>query len=252
MDLVISILNALRKSSSKDSLQDIFLLFEEALVATLKVEGAKISIIDSNDKKRVTELENILKSDQLALEAGSMVEIPFKAGTSLCSIRIFGKVNINNYNQLLYLFKELLSVLYFYNISNDRHLKQLETEKKRTTAISSIFANLQMYLRKSQAIEKMKDTKLNLSTVAEEILNLVLAVQNEVNKLEGIEPSVLQSINDNLTKIITEKAQNFDIIGQKLAQVNELVTNIQLGLSGQRMKQISGDRYLFSKDRKQI
>ena len=53
-------------------------------------------------------------------------------------------------------------------------------------------------------------------------------------------------------KIISEKSQNFDILNQKIAQVIDLVNNIQTGLEGKRMQQVSGDQFLFSKDRKKV
>jgi hypothetical protein len=128
----------------------------------------------------------------------------------------------------------------------------LESANKQLKVVNSILANIQMYVKKSQAAEKIEATSQHVSALSEDMLNLVLEVQKDLRKLEGIKEADLNKINKHLNTIVEEKAQNFDIVIQKLSQVKELVTNIKLGLSGRRMQQIEGDKYLFSKDRKQI
>jgi len=250
MHLVVSIINALRKAPELTTLEEIFSLFEKAIANGLKVNNVKIANIPQTNAKKYTELEDLLKNNKLFLQAGNTLEIPFKIGPLICSIQIVGTIDINNYSQLIYLVKDLLALLSFNNLTSDKYLKQLEKEKNNSRVVSSILANIQMYIKKSEAKEKIANTKDDLTQTANDILNLIFSAQGTLNQISGADPEKVQEINDSLNKIISDKAQSFDIISQKLAQVTELVNNIQIGLSGKRMQQISGDQYLFSKDRK--
>ncbi|MFC2140566.1 response regulator [Candidatus Auribacterota bacterium] len=250
MNLVVSLINALRKSSSKTTIVEIFSLFEEALATGLKINNVRISSVDKNNAAKINELNTLLTDNKLCSESPKGIEIPLKIGNSFYIITITDKINIHHYSHLIYFLKDALSLISLNKVSKDSYLKQLEKEKNTAKVVSSILANIQLYIKKSGAIEKVQNTKASLAKIADDILHLIFASQEEINKLE--DKSKVQTIEANLNKIVGEKSQNFDIISQKLEQVIDMVNNIQEGLKGKRMQQVSGDQYLFSKDRKDI
>ncbi|EKD28407.1 MAG: Anti-sigma-factor antagonist [uncultured bacterium] len=248
----VALINAFRKSISKPRFADIFSSFEECISKSLNVKSCKINPLDANNQAKLKDYQEIIKNNKLQLETSSGIEIPFRAGEYLYIININEKIDINPYMHLFYILKDILELLSLQILFQKDFSSQLEKEKAKTSSVCTILANIQMYIKKSEAVEKIKSTKEDLMRTSNEILDLIFNAQDHINKLDSDTKSKINCVNDNLNKIIDDKSQHFDIISQKLAQVTELVNNIQAGLEGKRMQQISGDQYLFSKDRKQI
>jgi len=250
VNLIISMINAIRKATSKTGLNDILTIFAEAIAKGLKIQKVKALVINTSNTTKVRELSNALEDKILFLETVNGVEIPLQVGNYLCVIEINEKINVNDYTYMFHFIKDVINIISSVSILKSTHIKQLEKEKSNTSNIRTILANIQMYIKKTQAIEKIKHTKDDLIKMSNDILDLVFAAIDELEALTDIDKEKIKGVEEKLSIITDEKSQNFDFLSQKIAQVIELVSNIQLGLEGKRMNQVSGDKYLFSNDRK--
>ncbi len=250
--LGISLIAAFRKSSGKTKLPDIFSEFEECLQKTFNTRNCKIEPCEMNNYEKVQIYQDILKNNKLQGEISGRLEIPFKISNSLYVIAFLDKVDISPCVHLFYILKDMLEFLAQHLLVQKEYSAQIEKEKAKSGTVCTILANIQMYLKKSEAVDKIKNTKENLSKTSGDILDLIFNSQDCLDKQDTGTKTKIDPVIQNLNKIISEKSQNFDIISQKLSQVIDLVNNIQAGLEGKRMQQVSGDQFLFSKDRKKV
>lgn len=248
----ISLIAAFRKSSGKTKLPDIFSEFEECLQKTFNTRNCRIEPCEMNNYEKVQIYQDILKNNKFFYETSGGIEIPFKISSSLYVIVFSDKVDISPCIHLFHILKDILEFLARDLLVQRDYSVQLEKEKAKSGTVCTILANIQMYMKKSEAIEKIKNTREDLSKTSGDILDLIFNSQDCLDKQDEGTKTKIDPVIQNLNRIISEKSQNFDILNQKVSQVIDLVNNIQAGLEGKRMQQVSGDQFLFSKDRKKI
>jgi len=246
VNLVISMINAIRKAATKTGLNDILNLFAEAIAKGLKISKVTAEVINTANTAKVKDLSNAVEDKILFLDTANGIEIPLQVGNYLCSIIINEEININDYTYMFHFIKDVINIVSSVSIMRATHAKQLEKEKGNSSNIRTILANIQMYIKKTQAIEKIQHTKDDLTKMSNDILDLVFSALDELGTLQDADKEKVKGVEAKLSIITDEKSQNFDFLSQKIAQVMELVSNIQLGLEGKRMNQVSGDQYLFS------
>ena len=248
----ISLINAFRKSTGKTKITDMFSEFEECLQKVFNTRNCRISACEMNNFQKIQLYQDLLKNNKLYSETSEGIEIPLKISNNLYVIIFSERVEISPCIHLFYILKDMLEFLVMHSLIQKDFSSQLEKEKGKSGTVCTILANIQMYFKKTDAIEKIKNTKEDLARTSNEILDLIFNSQDCLDKLDEGTKTKVDPVIKNLNKIISEKSQNFDIIVQKITQVIDLVNNIQSGLEGKRMQQASGDQFLFSKDRKKV
>lgn len=251
LNIVTSAVNAVRTAKIKQSAADIFAAFEENLKKIPGVTGVKIAQIDPADTAKINAYLAKIKAGEICTKVGEKTEIPFCYGTSTAVIRILGEIDTAAYNPLLHVFREGLILSLNSIASKEIFAAQLETEKKQTTNVKTIFGNVQMYINKSDADSKVKAVKDELNKTFEDVLNICFDATDALAKIENQDDVSLTEAKQHLSKITDEKAQGFDIFIQKIAHISEVLANIKLGMSGKRVQAVSGDQFLFAEERKQ-
>lgn len=248
---ITAAVNAVRSAKAKKSATDIFVAFEENIKKIPNVSGVKISQLDPSDTAKINAYIAKIKAGEICIKTGEKTEIPFCFGTTTAVIKILGDIDISLYTPLLHVFREELILSLNSIAASEIFAAQLETEKKQTSNVKTIFGNVQMYLNKADADSKVMAVKEELNKTFEDILNICFDVSDALGKIENQDDASLATAKQHIAKITDEKAQGFDIFIQKIAHVSEVLANIKLGMSGKRMQSISGDQFLFSDARKQ-